>query len=97
MKTKILITSLLLVFMTGCGNTSFGSFNGDEHGIFEMRGDARGIEAYSQGMHGMIEGSKTETGAAPVTMDLYKHKETQRTYRSPFKNFLKRGGDENGK
>ena len=75
--------------------------NGSEHGIFEMRGDARGIEAWSQGMHGLIEGAKNVEGQAPSTHTVYMQKEKERTiqrinYRSPFERFFNGGGQAAG-
>ena len=87
--------SLLLI--TSCSSANLGTMRGDEHGIIRIEGDARGIEAYHQGMHGLVESAKNEKGEARSTHAVYVEKERERSrrqieYKSPFANFLGLGG-----
>lgn len=89
MKKIVVIVSLL--GMSACSSTGFNSMNGNEHGIIEIRADARGIEAYHQGLHGMVEASKNAEGKAELAHETYRFKERERTEQkklSPFAGFL---------
>ena len=79
---------------SACSSVGFGAMKGSDHGILEIRGDARGIEAYHQGINGIIESAKNSEGQAVVTNKLYQYKERQRTeqaYVNPFAQFLQMG------
>jgi hypothetical protein len=96
MKIKTVVVSGVLLSMVACSSAGFGTMRGDEYGIIEIKGDARGIEAYHQGLQGTIEAAKNAEGKASSAHSLYVTKEVERTKRmqhtSPFAQFLGMGG-----
>lgn len=78
---KVVIVGAGAVCVSACSSAGFGTMTGSEHGIMEIRGDARGIEAYYQGLHGVVETAKQGDGSAPSTHEVYRIKEVERSRR----------------
>ena len=79
MKRLVLVVLSVGVLSLNACSGAYGRNTGS--GVFSLHGDAKGIEAFGQTYQAIIEGSKTESGAAPVTTDLYKSKAVERTKR----------------
>jgi hypothetical protein len=94
---KMVVVFWLLSVSACSGATGFNNLQGSEYGIIEIRADARGIEAYHQGLHGMVESAKNAEGQATLTHETYRFKERERTAQktlNPFSGFLSAGRKE---